>query len=95
MSDTEHKKRWGSDVIPREDWIDVTKKYKTRDGRRVVGLQIKMENSLGEEVTYPVKGAIDNGPRKKMEYAIWTLDGKFSLMAYPNKRDLVLDKEGE
>jgi hypothetical protein len=82
------KKGWGSDVIPQENWIDPAKTYRTRDGKRVEGLQIVLHNSVGEEVTYPVKGTIivRESPMRK-EYAIWTLDGRADLFN-ESKNDL-------
>ncbi len=72
---------WGTTNIPKEDWIDVDKTYKTRDGKRVENLQIVLHNSCGSEVTYPVKGniVVREKPRKT-EYSIWSLDGKADVV---------------
>ena len=72
-------KSWGSEVIPQSKWIDTTKETKTKDGRRVFGLTKKMLNSCGNEVTFPIKGSIDNGVRKAPTYMVWTLDGRTYL----------------
>lgn len=74
-------KNWGSDVIPKEKWINTKKIYKTRNGKRVCNLKIVMENGLGNEVTFPVKGGIviKENPLK-MKNEIWTLCGKNSVL---------------
>lgn len=57
--------------------IDVKKKYKTRDGRRVVNLYVKPYNEIGEKVTYPVKGTIVTQEKPfDGQYMIWCMDGK-------------------
>jgi len=73
---------WGTTNTPVEKRIDPAKAYKTKDGRNVVGLNIKLENGSGCEATFPVKGSIDRGPRKSPRYAynIWTLDGRDDLL---------------
>lgn len=73
-------KGWGTEVIPREKWIDPEKKYRTRSGKKVFGLKIVLHNSVGDEVTYPVKGSIDNGPRREPRYCIWSLDGRADVV---------------
>ncbi len=80
---------WGSDVVPKEKWIDPNKKY-TCNGRRVIGLEIRLHNSNGEEVTYPVKGTVvlREKPRKT-EYRIWTLDGRSNVVWSDTEHDLV------
>jgi len=58
--------------------IDITKKYKTRDGRDVIAINIVLTNLIGEKVTFPIKGSIiEKGKRSK--YNIWQLDGKSSI----------------
>ena len=86
---------WGTDNIPKNKWVDVEKKYKTRDGRDVINLQIVLHNSCGNEVTYPVKGSIikrGTSARKKTEYTVWSLDGRHNILEKNGKKDLVLDK---
>jgi len=74
-------KTWGSEVIPKEKWIDPSKTYKTRGGKRVEHIQIVLHNGIGEEVTNPVKGSIivREKPRKT-EYCIWALDGVWDVV---------------
>jgi hypothetical protein len=69
-------KGWGTEVVPKELWIDPSKKY-TAGGNPVYDLRIVLHNSNGDEVTFPVKGTIRliKFPRKKKNQ-IWTLDGR-------------------
>jgi len=56
--------------------IDINKKY-TCNGKRVINLKIELKNSIGEDVTYPVKGSIVVREKPfKLKYAIWSIDGK-------------------
>ena len=58
--------------------IDIEQEYKTREGLKVIGLQVKEFNDCGSKVTFPVKGSIIKkycSPR----YQIWTMDGKTDL----------------
>jgi hypothetical protein len=71
---------WGTTNTPVEKRIDPNKTYKTRSGRRVFDIVIKLYNSCGREVTYPVKGSIDMGKNRMPAYGIWTLDGRGSVM---------------
>ncbi|MCK5307115.1 MAG: hypothetical protein KAJ73_00755 [Zetaproteobacteria bacterium] len=81
-------KSWGSEVIPKDQWIDPAKEYTSR-GCRVVGLEIVLHNSNGKEVTYPVKGTIIIREKPlKTEYAIWALDGRNNVAFGPNGNDL-------
>jgi len=69
-------KGWGTEVVPKELWIDPSKTY-TCGGNPVHGLQIVLHNGNGDEVTFPVKGTIRyNGFPRKKKYTIWTLDGR-------------------
>jgi hypothetical protein len=71
---------WGTTNIPKEKWIDPNKKYKTRNGKRVENLHIVLYNSVGDEVTYPVKGTVVVRERpRKTEYCIWSLDGQKNI----------------
>ena len=83
-------KSWGTDVIPKELWIDPTKSY-TCGGNPVHNLEIVLHNSLGNEVTYPVKGTIRylGFPRKK-KYTIWSLDGRANTVWDRPEDNLVL-----
>jgi hypothetical protein len=70
---------WGTTNIPKKKWIDLNKTYQTRSGKRILGLHIKLTNSLDNEVTFPVKGSVDMGRNKRPKYMIWTLDGRADL----------------
>lgn len=60
--------------------IDINKKY-TCNGKRVTNLTIVLKNSLGENVTYPVKGSIVIREKPlKLKYAIWSIDGKNDIV---------------
>ena len=87
------KKNWGTKVIPKKFWIDPTKKYTTRNGWNVENLMIVMENSIGNEVTFPIKGTyIKKRPGKSNQkiYAIWTLDGRNEVNSIESTLDLIL-----
>lgn len=79
---------WGTTNIPKKQWIDVSKTYKTREGKNVEGLHIVLHNFCGHEVTYPIKGTIvlKEKPRKT-EFAIWSLDGKKNIVFTDGKYD--------
>ena len=86
------KKNWGSDVIPKEFWIDIEKNYKTKSGKIVILSKITLLSDNGKEYTYPVKGSIYTKKRNKMvlEYSIWSLDGRASVSCDESHNDLVL-----
>ena len=91
-------KSWGKDVIPKEQWIDPEKQYRTRDGRRVDHIVINLYNTCGEEVTYPVKGVIvEREDPYKSTFNVWSLDGLDNIVwpDDPNfrKNDLIEIKE--
>lgn len=69
-------KGWGTEVVPKELWIDPSKTY-TCGGNPVHHLRVELYNSLGNEITFPVKGTIRyvGFPRKKKNTS-WTLDGR-------------------
>ena len=74
------KKTWGIDVIADDKRINVGKEYRTRSGKRVIGLKMVLHNSQGNEVTFPIKGpVIERETPRKTRYAIWTLDGRDSV----------------
>jgi len=81
-------KSWGTDVIPKELWIDPTKSY-TCGGNPVENLQIVLHNGNGDEVTYPVKGTI-RAKGRRPHYAIWSLDGRANTVWDEPFFDLVL-----
>jgi len=74
-------KNWGSDVIPKSEWINTEKQY-TSGACEVVDLKIVLHNSNDSEVTYPVKGTVilATKPRLKTEYRIWSLDGRADVV---------------
>ena len=82
------KKNWGTDVIPAEFWIDVTKKYKTRNGHEVQ-LHKKVLYSNGKEMTFPIKGTYITQNPKKIHYNVWTLDGRSNVNKIENSLDLI------
>jgi len=72
-----------------EGKVDVTKQYKTRSGKRVIGLIIHSDNDE-TNYTFPVKGSVVVREKPlKLEYAIWTLEGRFLVTGGENPRDLV------
>jgi hypothetical protein len=87
------KKNCGKNIIPSQFWIDTTKEYITKNGWKVENLQIIMENSNGNEVTFPVKGTyieIREGKSDKKHYSIWTLDGRKDINKLETDLDLIL-----
>jgi len=77
--------------------IDLSKKYRTRDGRRVELHDIVLENSCGQNVTYPVKGSIilqekGDGKREKTRYTIWSIEG-IEDVVFRNNSELDLVEE--
>jgi hypothetical protein len=68
--------------------IDITKKYKTRDGRAVTGLRAATghEGWLDE---YTIVGELDGGD------AAWMSDGRYHELYPENPSDLVLADEPE
>ncbi len=56
---------------------DTTREYRTRSGDRVVLHECVPFNSLGERVTFPIKGTIikKDRPRSK-RFNIWTTEGR-------------------
>ena len=71
---------WGTTNTPVNERITLSKKYKTRNGKEIVGLHIKMSNSCNDEVTFPVKGSVKTKGRQP-RYQIWTLDGRAGLFS--------------
>jgi hypothetical protein len=86
------KKSWGKEVIPKEYWIDKTKKYKTQNGYEVIIEDIIINNGNGKEVTFPVKGSYII-PRKKgkdkKKRTLWTLDGRDNVLKIKTGLDLI------
>ena len=70
--------------------IDIKRKYRTRDGKRVVGLIYKPLNDCGNKVTYPIKGSIVVREKPlKLKYHIWSEDG-ISDVVWGNNENLDL-----
>jgi hypothetical protein len=70
--------------------IDINKQYKTRSGLEVDLHEIKLTNSIGKPVTYPVKGTIltnDKGRwgHRKTMFMIWSIDGITDIVWGHNK----------
>ena len=77
--------------------IDITKTYKTKNGHRVINLHYVPLNSVGDKVTYPIKGTVIlNESPYKTTYQIWAEDGSFDVVKRANPYhnwDLVLDEK--
>jgi hypothetical protein len=59
--------------------INMDKTYTTRDGREVIIHEVKMHNSAGEIVSFPVKGTIIEvlpSGRRRRTFSIWSLEGR-------------------
>jgi hypothetical protein len=63
--------------------IDITKKYKTRDGRPV-----RILCTDGPDPEFPVVGVIPDAICTR----VWTADGRFTLTCPHHPRDLIEDK---
>lgn len=69
--------------------IDLSKSYVTRNGFKVCNLHYKPFNSLGNKVTFPIKGSIIIKDKPlRMIYQIWTEDGNCSIFG-EHKYDLI------
>ena len=57
--------------------IDINAEYRTKSGKKVIGLIYKSLNDIGAKVTYPIKGSIliKDKPICSYRYAIWSADG--------------------
>jgi hypothetical protein len=53
---------------------------KTKSGHRIIGVKYEEYNSLGNKVTFPIKGSIvlREKPRK-LKYCIWRKDGRENI----------------
>lgn len=81
---------WGTTNIPPEEWIDVDRPYRTRDGKMVINLNRVLHNSTGNEVTFPVKGTVVVREKPlRTEFHVWTLDGRADLFRALHPMDLV------
>jgi len=88
------KQNWGKEVIPERFWINPSKTYKTRYGYKVSNIHVVITNDKNE-VTYPIKATIHipslNGKGEKLEYHIWTLDGRSNINNSKDDLNLVED----
>lgn len=68
---------------------DTTREYHTRRGDRVVLHDFVPRNSIGQIVTFPIKGTIHfKGRPRKKKYQIWTLEGRACTLQ-PTDDDLI------
>lgn len=72
--------------------IDITKEYRTKSGKKIIGLSYIPLNNYDNKVTYPIKGSIVVKEKPlKLKYQIWSEDGKVDIVWNNNsKEDLVL-----
>jgi hypothetical protein len=68
---------------------DTTREYRTRAGDRVVLHDFVPHNSLGNIVTFPIKGTIidKDHPRRK-KFQIWTTEGRACVFK-PSPEDII------
>jgi len=79
---------WGTHNIPEERWIKPELEYES-NGHRVINIQIKLHNSLGEEITFPVSGSLVTREKPlKTEWTYWTLDGRYNILKPDSKWNL-------
>jgi len=68
--------------------MKLSKELKTVSGHRVIGVEFVETNSVGNKVTFPIKGSIVLREKPlKLEYNIWTKDGRLSIWE-KTKKDL-------
>ena len=80
---------WGSTNTPENKRINLSDNYVTREGKRVINLHCVLHNSLGREVTFPIKGTVILKEKPyRTTYTIWTLEGRHGLFG-KSKHDLV------
>ena len=77
--------------------IDPSKKY-TCNGKRVIGLEIKLTVTYADgtehPVTYPVKGSVVMREKPlRLDYRIWSIDGKADVIW--NKGHNLIEDKGE
>jgi hypothetical protein len=75
--------------------IDLAKKY-TCNGKRVIGLEIKLTTTYADgtehPVTYPVKGSVVIREKPlRLEYRIWSIDG-IADVVWNKGHNLIEDK---
>lgn len=60
--------------------FDTSKHYRTRSGAKVTIHEIVRFNSIGEEVTFPVKGSIKHPNKRGSRYTTWTEKGNARVL---------------
>lgn len=75
--------------------IDIKKKYRTKNGKRVIGLEYVPFNSCGGKVTYPIKGSIVIKEKPiKLKFCLWSEDGIHDVVWGNNEElNLIEDKD--
>ena len=69
---------------------DSTKHYRTRRGHKVTVHEVVLKNSIGEDVTFPVKCSIrEDKKHARSRYAILTIDGRGSVLMDQHPDDIV------
>lgn len=70
--------------------VDTTKHYRSRDGAKVTIHEVVTHNSVGEEVTFPIKCSQKQpGKRGPGRYTILTFDGRGRALAGEHDTDIV------
>lgn len=75
------------------DVTDTSKTYRTGRGERVIVHAVVRQNSVGEDVTFPVKATIFRAARSK-RFQIYTPDGKACVLR-DHRDNIVGEWEGE
>jgi hypothetical protein len=86
------KVNWGSNVIPKEFHLDLSKTHTLRNGWKIENLTMTLFNSNDKEVTYPIKGTYIEprvGKSNKRHFDIWTLDGRKDCNVNSGPLDLI------
>ena len=70
--------------------VDTTKHYRSRDGAKVTIHEVVTHNSVGMEVTFPIKcSQLQPGKRGPGRYTILTFDGRGRAIAGEHDTDIV------
>ena len=65
--------------------VDITKQYVTRTGKRVINLLYVPFNSVGNRVTYPIKGSVVEREKPlKLRYQVWSVEGNADVLKKSN-----------
>ncbi|MTH61164.1 hypothetical protein [Paracoccus litorisediminis] len=68
--------------------VDTTRLYRTRSGKKVQIHGVTLHNSVGNEVSCPIKCSIRaDKPRARSRYAILTIDGRRGIFGKPEHGD--------